>query len=126
MVRAPAEVAGDLRNVAAQFDNLAKAVLAAAGAEVVRPPASASFSLGDADGYIPLEGIINRDAELDRQKKEADKLKKHIAGHEGKLRNEAFTNKAPPDVVAQVRETLDGLKKQLASIEEIIRDLSAS
>ncbi|MFO1096654.1 MAG: class I tRNA ligase family protein, partial [Planctomycetaceae bacterium] len=66
MVRAPAEVAGDLQNVAAQFDNLAKAVLAAAGAEVVRPPASASFSLGEADGYIPLEGIIDRQAELER------------------------------------------------------------
>ncbi|REJ91466.1 MAG: valine--tRNA ligase [Planctomycetota bacterium] len=126
MVRAPAEVAGDLQNVAAQFDNLAKAVLAAAGADVVRPPASASFSLDDADGYVPLEGIINRDAEIERQEKEAEKLRKHIAGHEGKLANESFVSKAPPEVVADVRETLDGLKKQLASVEEILRDLSDS
>jgi len=124
MVRAPAQVAGDLQNVAAQFDNLAKAVLAAAGAEVVRPPASASFSLGDADGYIPLEGIIDRKAELDRQQKEADKLRKLIAGSEGKLKNEAFVGKAPPDVVAGVRDQLESLKKQLTSAEEIIRDLS--
>jgi valyl-tRNA synthetase len=126
LVRATPDVAGDLRNVAAQFDNLAKVVLEAAGAEVIRPPASASFSMGDADGYVPLEGIINRDAELERQQKEAEKLRKHIAGHEGKLNNENFVGKAPPEVVANVRETLEGLRKQLASVEEIIRDLSAN
>ncbi|MBL8850416.1 MAG: class I tRNA ligase family protein, partial [Planctomycetaceae bacterium] len=126
MVRAPAEVAGDLQNVAAQFDNLAKAVLAAAGAEVVRPPASASFSLGDADGYIPLEGIIDRKAELERQTKAAEQLRKHIAGNEAKLKNEAFVGKAPPDVVAGVRDQLESLKKQLASTEEIVRDLSST
>jgi valyl-tRNA synthetase len=126
LVRATPDVAGDLRNVAAQFDNLAKVVLEAAGAEVIRPPASASFSMGDADGYVPLEGIINRDAELERQQKEAEKLRKHIAGHEAKLANESFVGKAPAEVVANVRETLDGLRRQLASIEEIIRDLSAN
>ncbi len=126
LVRSAPEVAGDLQNVAAQFDNLAKVVLEAAGAEVVRPPASASFSLGDANGYVPLEGIINREAELDRQGKEAEKIRKHISGHESKLANEKFVNNAPADVVANVRETLAGLKKQLASIEEIIDDLEGS
>jgi valyl-tRNA synthetase len=126
LVRASPDVAGDLRNVAAQFDNLAKVVLEAAGAEVIRPPASASFSMGDADGYVPLEGIINRDAELERQQKEAEKLRKHFAGHEAKLNNANFVDKAPPEVVANVRETLDGLRKQLASVEEIIDDLSGS
>ena len=82
-------------------------------------------SLGEADGYIPLEGIIDRKAELERQTKEADKLRKLIAGSEAKLKNEAFVGKAPPDVVAGVRDQLDGLKKQLASVEEIVRDLSA-
>jgi valyl-tRNA synthetase len=124
-VRATPEVAGDLQNVSAQFDNLAKAVLTAAGADVVRPPASASFSLSDADGYVPLEGIIDREAELERQKKEAEKLRKHIAGHEGKLNNENFVSKAPENVVNDVRETLERLKKQLASVEEIIRDLNS-
>ena len=124
MIRAPENIAGALQNVASQFDNLAKAVLTAAGADVVRPPASATFSLGDADGYVPLEGLINREAELERQQKEAEKLRKHIAGHEGKLNNESFVGKAPADVVANVRETLAGLRKQLASIEDVIRDLS--
>ena len=68
--------AEDMQSVAGQFDTLARAVLEAAGAEVQRPPGSASFSLGDADGYVPLEGLIDRQEELDRQQKEADKLRK--------------------------------------------------
>jgi valyl-tRNA synthetase len=123
LIRASTEVAGEMNNVAAQFDNLAKAVLTAAGADVVRPSASAGFSLGDADGYIPLKGIIDPVAELARQQKEADKIRKHIAGHEGKLANEAFVAKAPAEVVAGIRETLAGLKNQLGSVEEIIKDL---
>ncbi|MCA9109020.1 MAG: hypothetical protein KDA52_03655, partial [Planctomycetaceae bacterium] len=43
---------------------------------------------------------------------------------EGKLNNEKFTANAPEDVVAGVRETLENLKRQLASVEEIIADLS--
>ena len=124
LMRAKPEVAGDMQAVSDQFENLAKAVLEAAGADVERPSGSASFSLGDADGFIPLAGLIDTHAELERQHKEADKIRKHIAGHEGKLNNESFVSKAPDHVVAQVRETLDGLKKQLQSIEAIIEDLS--
>jgi valyl-tRNA synthetase len=118
------QVAADLRDISAQFDNLAKTLLAAAGANVERPPASASFSLGDADGFIPLEGVVDRQAELSRQQKEAEKLRGFIAGHEKKLANKNFVDKAPEDVVNQVRETLAGLQKQLESIEEIVRQLS--
>ena len=124
MIRASGDVAEGLQNVASQFDNLAKSVLAAAGADVVRPPASASFSIGDADGFVPLEGIIDRKSELDRQQKEAEKLRKLIAGSEAKLGNESFVSKAPAHIVDGLKETLAGLQKQLANAEEIIRDLS--
>jgi valyl-tRNA synthetase len=124
LMRATPDVAADVQSVAAQFDNLAKAVLEAAGAEVQRPTGAASFSLGDADGYIPLAGLINTDAELERQTKEADKLRKLIAGSEAKLSNAGFLAKAPENVVAQHRETLENMQKQLASIEAIIQDLS--
>ena len=124
LMRATPEVAADVQSVAAQFDNLAKAVLEAAGAEVERPSGAASFSLGDADGYVPLAGLVDTDAELARQQKEAEKLRKLIAGSEKKLSNPGFLSKAPEEVVAQNRETLENMKKQLASIEAIIDDLS--
>jgi valyl-tRNA synthetase len=86
---------------------------------------SASFSLTDADGYVPLEGLIDRDAEIARQQKEAEKLRGFIAGHEKKLSNASFVDRAPPEVVAEVRETLANLQKQLASAEDVVRQLAA-
>jgi valyl-tRNA synthetase len=122
-MRCPSEVAADMQDVSDQFDNLAKTVLQAAGADVERPPASANFALADADGFIPLEGVIDVKAEIKRLEKEADKLRGFILGHEKKLANEGFVQKAPEHVVADVRETLANLKSQLESIEQIIRQL---
>ena len=116
-------VAEELQVCADQFENLAKTILEAAGAEVDRPAASASFNLKDADGFVPLEGLVDVGAELDRQKKEADKLRGFIKGHSGKLKNEKFVSNAPEKVVAEVRETLAGLEKQLESVEAVIAQL---
>jgi valyl-tRNA synthetase len=123
-VKCTEDIAAEFTDCADQFDNLAKTVLKAAGAEVSRPSASASFSLTDADGYVPLGGLIDIAEELDRQKKEADKIRGFMKGHQGKLANENFVNKAPEDVVAQVRLTLSNLEKQLESVETVIQQLS--
>ncbi|MBI3861685.1 MAG: class I tRNA ligase family protein [Planctomycetia bacterium] len=124
-VRCQPEIAAQLTDVAGQFENLAKTVLKGVGLDVARPGTSASFSLNDADGFIPLEGVVDREAELARQKKEAEKIRGFITGHQRKLANESFVAKAPPEVVEQVREMLAGLEKQLASVEDIIRQLAA-
>jgi valyl-tRNA synthetase len=123
-VRCAPDVAADLWQVAHQFEGLAKNRLVAAGPDVVRPPSSASFSLAEADGFIPLEGLIDREVELARQRKEAEKLRGFIAGHEKKLANQSFVDRAPPEVVAEVRDTLAGLHKRLASVEDLIAQLS--
>lgn len=123
-VRCAPDVAADLNLVKPQFEMLAKATLTAAGPNVTRPAASGSFSLGDADGYVPLEGLIDLQAEVARLKKEADKLRGFISGHEKKLSNQSFVDRAPAEVVAEVRDTLAGLQKQLTSIEEAIKELS--
>lgn len=123
-VKCSHEIAADLKQVQVQFESLAKATLTAAGPDVTQPAtASANFSLSDAEGYLPLEGLIDLQSEIVRQKKEAEKLRGFIVGHEKKLSNQSFVDRAPPEVVAEVRETLAGLQKQLASIEEIIRQL---
>lgn len=58
-----------------------------------------------------------------RQRKEADKIRGFINGLDKKLSNESFVSKAPKEVVDQVRETRAGYEKQLASVEEVIRQL---
>ena len=122
-MRCEPEVAEQLHAVAEQFDFLSKTMLEAAGVDISRPAGAASFSLGDADGYIPLEGLIDREAEIGRQTKEAAKLKKFIAGHQGKLNNKGFMENAPERVIAEIRETLAGLQSQLDSVERILEEL---
>ena len=122
-MRCNADIASDMQHVAAQFENLSKALLAAAGADVQPPTCSASFSLTDADGYVPLEGLIDRDAEIARQRKEIDRLRKGIESNEKKLQNEGFVAKAPADVLQQTRDVVESYKKQLASVEQIIKAL---
>ena len=53
-----------------------------------------------------------------------EKIRNFIRGHEAKLSNESFVARAPEAVVAQARETLAGLKKQLESVELVIQQLS--
>ena len=129
-LRGAADFAGDLGDMAEPFDQLARVALARAGADVTRPPASAAFSVsaggvdgGAAEGFVPLGEVIDLDAERDRQKAEADKLRGHIAGHEKKLSNENFTARAPAEVVEGVRETLATLKAQLAAAEGVLAEL---
>ena len=125
-VRCSPEIAADLDHVRIQFELLAKATLTAAGPDVTRPNASASFSLGDADGYLPLAGLVDLQAEVVRLRKEADKLRGFISGHEKKLTNQSFVDRAPAEVVEEVRGTLASLQKQLVSVDEAIQQLSAA
>ena len=57
--------------------------------------------------YLDLSSAIDVEAEKERLSKELDKLQKAIKAGEGKLNNESFVSKAPPQVV-------EGAKKQLA------------
>lgn len=122
-LRCAEDLVGPMQEVAGQFDNLAKTMLASVGAEVERPSGAASFALDGLEGYVPLGDVIDVDAERKRQAKEADRLRNQIAGGEKKLSNEAFVAKAPPEVVAGAREQLDSLRKQLASVEQILAEL---
>jgi valyl-tRNA synthetase len=119
-LRCAPEVASHLARVAGYLGSLAHTVLASVGPATSRPSSSASFASADVDGFIPLEGVVDRKAELARQQKEGEKVRGSIARHEGKLANAGFVNQAPPEVVEQVRETLAGLRKQEASIQEAV------
>ncbi len=122
-LRCRAEIAADVEQVRGQFENLAKATLEALGPDIARPAASASFTLTDAEGFLPFEGLIDRTAELARQQKEAEKIRGFIAGHEKKLTNTSFVDRAPAEVVQEIRDTLVTLRKQLASTEDVIQQL---
>ena len=120
-----ADVAADVQSVESQFDNLAQTILEAAGATVEQPKLSASFSMGEVNGYISLEGVIDPEAEVARLKKDLEKKEKLKGSTEKKLANEKFVGSAPADVVQGVRDTLGKLLKEIESLRKMIDDLSA-
>jgi valyl-tRNA synthetase len=122
-LRCAEDLVGPMQEVAGQFDNLAKTMLASVGAAVERPSGAASFALDGLEGFVPLGDVIDLEAEKKRQRKEAERLRGQIAGSEKKLSNEAFVAKAPPEVVAGARDQLESMRKQLSSVEQILAEL---
>ena len=125
-MRCAPDVAEQLQAVASQFDFLSKTMLEAAGLDVTAPKGSVSFSLGDADGYLPVADLVDLNAELVRKNKEAEKLRGFIKSQEAKLSNQGFMAKAPADVVEGIRTTKAEQEAQLESIERIVRELGGS
>ena len=92
-----------------------------AGVEIERP---ANAAIGLADGIeVYVHDAIDPEAERQKLEKERDKVSKARAAVEGKLGNENFVNKAKPEVVAQARDKLGELSKQLETIEKHLVEL---
>lgn len=74
--------------------------------------------------YLPLEGLIDLDAERARLEKEISRLEGVLSGFDKRLANKEFLNKAPNDVVegaraqrAKVASQLDYLQKALSELK---------
>ncbi len=85
------------------------------------PPACASAVIGDLRLLIPLEGLIDLDAERARLAKDVARVAAEKEKSQAKLAK--FTDKVPPAVVEQERQRLadwsvqlDGLKEQQARL----------
>ncbi len=89
-----------------------------------KPKASATTLVEGREIYIPLEGLIDLDAEKDRVQKEIGKLEGLLKGVEKKLSNDKFVANAPEDVVAKEREKMDTYSNDLAKLKAHLADLS--
>ncbi|HAS2626616.1 TPA: valine--tRNA ligase [Vibrio cholerae] len=81
-------------------------------------PACATALVGKSELMIPMAGLIDKDAELDRLAKEIAKTQGEIARIEGKLGNEGFVAKAPEAVITKEREKLAGYQEALVKLEQ--------
>jgi valyl-tRNA synthetase len=69
---------------------------------------------------IPLEGVLDVDAEKERLKKEQAVLQKNIAQVDAKLSNESFIAKAPDSVVEEQRQRRQAALDSLNKIQEAL------
>ena len=81
-------------------------------------PVSAVKLVEEGEILIPMAGIIDKAAELDRLANEMAKLDIEIGRIENKLSNEGFVARAPEAVVAKEREKLAGFIDSKAKLQE--------
>jgi valyl-tRNA synthetase len=96
-----------------------------AGADVTRPPGSASAVASAIEVYVPLKGLIDVEVETRRLTKEIGGLEKALSGLDKKLENEGFLKNAPQEVVdaerqrqKEYRDTLGKLQGNLAALTD--------
>ena len=88
-------------------------------------PDSATALCGEMQILIPLAGLIDKDAETARLNKEIEKIQKGLTGVEGRLNNPSFTDKAPENVVAQVRQQAEEQRAALSQLEQQLAKIKA-
>ena len=74
---------------------------------------------------VPLQGLIDVVAELEKLSRERGKLEQELARITAKLANEQFTGKAPGAVVAKEREKAQELEARLVKNQESITRMQA-
>ena len=74
--------------------------------------------------YLPLEDLVDFEQELERLKKEEEKLTKEIARAKGMLSNERFGSKAPEAKVQEEKEKLEKYTQMLANVQERMKGLA--
>ncbi len=93
------------------------------GVGLPQPPSSGSAVVGEVQVFIPLEGLIDVDAETRRLRKEIDKLQGLAQGLQRKLGNEAFLSKAPASVVEKERLRQEECRASLARLSSSLEML---
>ncbi|MCK5526305.1 MAG: class I tRNA ligase family protein, partial [Candidatus Latescibacteria bacterium] len=100
--------------------HLSKAEKLTVGKDLEKPDASASAVVGEAEIFVPLEGIIDVKVERGRLKKEMLRIRKALTGLEKKLADSRFLDNAPTEVVERERAKRVTYE---ASLEKLARSL---
>ncbi|WP_122049501.1 valine--tRNA ligase [Asaia bogorensis] len=90
------------------------------------PKAAALTVIDEATLVLPLEGLIDIGAEIQRLEKEIDRLAKEIDKVERKLGNADFVARAKPEVVEENRERLSSFSHDKTRLEAALSRLSAA
>ena len=79
-------------------------------------PAAATALVGKMEILIPLDGLIDKNAEIQRLDKEITKFEKIIKQSTDKLNNDNYVARAPADVVQKERDKLGDIEQALSLI----------
>jgi valyl-tRNA synthetase len=73
--------------------------------------------------YVPLEGLLNLDLEIERLKKEEAKIKESISFLSKKLLSDNFLKRAPKEVIAKEQDKQEECLRKKERILENLQKL---
>ena len=91
------------------------------GSGVPKPEASATAVFGQNQAHVLLKGLLNFEEERKRLRKEIKKIEKDTELSNRKLSNKGFLEKAPAEIVAEVREKVESLSLKLEKLNQNLR-----
>lgn len=86
-------------------------------------PGAVTIVTTDARIYIPMDELVDKQAEIARLNKELEAAAKQLAQAENKLNNPGFTSKAPANVIEGVRNQAGKLQEKINLIRSSIEAL---
>lgn len=120
MVRCDDTMEQLLKPMAPFFESMAGAEATAWGPSITAPEVHAHVAIDQMEVYVDLSQFIDVAAEITRNEKLLVNLIKQIQGKEGRLSNEAFVGKAPPEVIDKERQALNELIAQRSATEQAL------
>lgn len=81
-------------------------------------PVSATSLVGDMQVLVPMSGLIDKDAEIQRLDKEIDRKEKDKQRAEGKINNPGFVAKAPAEVVQKEKDKVIELGSAIIQLRD--------
>ncbi|OGX29946.1 MAG: valine--tRNA ligase [Omnitrophica WOR_2 bacterium RIFCSPLOWO2_12_FULL_51_24] len=105
--------------------NLAKLESLEVAEKLKRPKASSISVFGDCEICVPLDGLVDIEAEKKKVMSKIGELEKYANSIEVKLRNRNFTAKAPKEVVGKEKEKLDEAKVSLDKLKGNLKRLES-
>ena len=89
------------------------------------PEESMSAVIHGVEIYIPLEDLVDYNAEYERLAKEKKRLEGEVKRAEGKLSNQGFVSKAPEKVINEEKEKLAKYKEMLEKVSARLEVIAA-
>ncbi|MDD5073084.1 MAG: valine--tRNA ligase [Candidatus Omnitrophica bacterium] len=90
-----------------------------------RPKASSVAVFGDCEICVPLEGLVDIEAEKKKMMSKAGELEKYVKSIESKLNNKNFVERAPKDIIDKEKEKLSEAKVSLGKLRENLKRLES-
>lgn len=124
LVRASGNIANCLSEEVHHLNKLAFAEPLTVDPEAAKPKQALTAIIGDGvEVYLPLEGVLDIDAEIKRLQKDLDQVQADIKKTEGKLNNPGFIDKAPAAVIEKEKARRHEQEAMLLKLEERLKEL---